>query len=398
MSATATALRLARAPLLRAHTDTRLVELAHAGSDEAFEAIVLRYRRPLLRYCARLLPGGRAEDAVQQAFVNAHAALRSGTSPVDLRAWLFGIAHNATVSGLRQRGWSHEQLDPSMDGVERPDQAVERRQSLDEILRSIEALPPRQRDAIVMRELEGRSYDEIAERLGVTQGAVRQLLNRGRNALRATASALIPPFLVAGSRAGERAGSMASRIAELCTGAGAGGAAAKAGLAAVVATGAIATGIGPAGEPRPEATQSRAIDPPALHVALQPPAAAAAPAPVPLRRGAAAPAANDQAGEPPVRALAQPDHDSSPESDPGTSERERHGAGDGDHAAPVEPSDPTDDVVESEDPVDSSDGEDLHDGATADGQTGDAAGVEHEGEDHTDDAERDFSAPDASPE
>jgi len=398
MPATATALRLARAPLLRAHTDSRLVELAHAGSDEAFEAIVLRYRRSLLRYCARLVPGGRAEDAVQQAFVNAHAALRGGTSPIDLRAWLFGIAHNATVSGLRQGGWSNEQLDPSMDGVERPDQAVERRESLDEILRLIEALPPRQRDAIVMRELEGRSYEEMAERLGVTQGAVRQLLNRGRNALRATASALIPPFLVAGSRAGERAGSMASRIAELCTGAGAGGAAAKAGLVAVVATGAIATGVGPALGPRPDATQSHAIDTPALHVALQPPAAVAAPAPVPLGRAAAPPAASDHAAEPPARALTRQHRDPSPEHGPGTGVRERHGAGDGDDAAPAEPSDPTDDVVESEDPVDSSDGEGLHGDATADGQTGDAAEVEHEGEDHSDEAERDFSAPEASPE
>jgi RNA polymerase sigma factor (sigma-70 family) len=233
-----------------AHGDARLAELAAAGSDRAFEAIVHRYRRPMLRYCSRLLPGGRAEDAVQQALVKAHAALRTGTRPTDLSAWLFGIAHNEAVSGLRQRGWGHEPLDASFDGVERPDEAVERRERLEWVVRSIEALPERQREAIVLRELEGRSYEEIAARLDVSLGSVRQLLNRARNALRAAAGAMAPPF---------------ARLAELLSSSGA-GSGAKAGLAAIVATGAIAAGIG---------SGHHGVDPPSA----EPPAAQASTGP-----------------------------------------------------------------------------------------------------------------------
>ena len=61
------------------------------------------------------------------------------------------------------------------------------------MLRAVADLPPRQRDAIVLRELEGRSYDEIASALGVGDGAVRQLLNRARHAVRAGVAAISPP-------------------------------------------------------------------------------------------------------------------------------------------------------------------------------------------------------------
>ena len=65
--------------LLRGQTDDRLVELAAAGHDHAFEAIVERYRRPLLRYLRRLLSDTLAEDVVQATFINAWSSLRTGT-------------------------------------------------------------------------------------------------------------------------------------------------------------------------------------------------------------------------------------------------------------------------------------------------------------------------------
>src|SRR3954466_6346790 len=184
--------RLAGRPVLRSQSDERLVDLVPAGSEPAFEAIVARYRGPLLRYCKRILPETRAEDAVQQAFVSAYAALHRDDAHIDLRPWLYRIAHNSALNALRDRGLTHAELDEQIDGVERPDQAMGRRQGLRDVLGAVQALPRRQRDAMVLRELEGRSYEEIAGALGVTGGAVRQLLNRARTTLR-TAATAIPP-------------------------------------------------------------------------------------------------------------------------------------------------------------------------------------------------------------
>ncbi|MDQ6914609.1 MAG: hypothetical protein M3155_02210, partial [Actinomycetota bacterium] len=108
--------RLAGRPLLRMQTDARLVDLVRAGNDRAFEAIVERYRRPLLRYCGRLLPPTRAEDVVQQAFLNAFAALRRDEAAIDLRPWLYRIAHNAALNALERR--RPEPVDPQGEGGE----------------------------------------------------------------------------------------------------------------------------------------------------------------------------------------------------------------------------------------------------------------------------------------
>ena len=184
--------RLARRPVLSTQSDERLVDLVRAGSEPAFETIVERYRRALMRYVSRLLPPERAEDVVQQSFVNAFEAMHRDGAELNLKPWLYRIAHNTALNALRDRGLQHDELDERIDGVERPDQALERAQGLRDVLVAVQALPERQRDAIVLRELEGRSYEEIALALGVTDGAVRQLLNRARNSLRAAAAAATP--------------------------------------------------------------------------------------------------------------------------------------------------------------------------------------------------------------
>src|ERR1700704_4752851 len=112
--------RLAGQPILRSQTDERLVDLVRAGHEAAFEAIVARYRRPLLRYCGGILSGGRAEDAVQQTFLKAFDAMRRGDSQLNLRPWLYRIAHNTALNALRHKSLTDQPLDPRMDGVERP--------------------------------------------------------------------------------------------------------------------------------------------------------------------------------------------------------------------------------------------------------------------------------------
>ena len=239
--------RLARRPVLATQTDSRLVDLVRAGYEPAFETIVSRYRAALLRYAERFLPRERAEDAVQQSFLSAYEAMLRDDSALNLRPWLYRIAHNASLNALRDRGLSHAELDEGIDGVDRPDQALERSQGLRDVLAAVQALPERQREAIVLRELEGRSYKEIASELGVNEGSVRQLLNRARNTLRAGATAVIPAGLILRLPWMASAEPVAGRIAELGVGAGAGAVMAKLGATALV-TGAVATGVAVAPE------------------------------------------------------------------------------------------------------------------------------------------------------
>src|SRR2546430_2708395 len=112
--------RLAGSALLHTQSDARLVDLARAGNDRAFEAIVARYRRPLLGYCERLLPPGRAEDAVQQAFLNAYRAIGRNEAELNLRPWLYRVAHNSSLNLLRQNGWDYDEIPEDFDGAVRP--------------------------------------------------------------------------------------------------------------------------------------------------------------------------------------------------------------------------------------------------------------------------------------
>ena len=219
------------------------MDLVRAGNDGAFEAIVARYRRPLLRYCSGVLPEGRAEDAVQQTFVSALEALRAPDAEMALKPWLYRIAHNTALNGLRDRALGHEELSEGIDGVERPEQAFERGEQLRDTVAAVRGLPERQRDAIVLRELEGRSYDEIASELGVSRGAVRQLLSRARVQLQAGMTALVPFGLLARGPWGAAGGELgAARVAELCT-AGAGGAVVTKVCATALVTGAVVGGV-----------------------------------------------------------------------------------------------------------------------------------------------------------
>jgi RNA polymerase sigma factor (sigma-70 family) len=228
--------RLAGAALLKAQSDARLVDMTRAGNDRAFEAIVERYKGQLLRYCARILPDGRGEDAVQQTFLKAYDALHRDTTPLSLRSWLFGIAHNVSLNILRQRDMSVLPASPAraLDATESAHATLERRERFREVLAAVAALPPGQRDALLLRELEGRGHDEIARELGVTGGAARQLISRARSGIRAAAAAFIPFPLLMRLTDGTVAPPTAARLAELTA---AGGGVTLAKVAATAAVG-----------------------------------------------------------------------------------------------------------------------------------------------------------------
>src|SRR3954470_16862428 len=209
--------------LLRTQSDERLVVLARVGHERAFEAIVERYRGPLLRAARRYLPEARAEDALQQAFLSAWSALQRGDEVRDLRAWLYRIVHNTALNQLRVSGYDYAELEESLTPAVAPQEEMERRAVVRQTLTGLAALPDRQREALLRVAIEGRSQEEVARELGVTEGAVRQLVHRARLTLRAAATAITPLPLAtwAAGAGGTVSGPMAERIAELAGGAGA---------------------------------------------------------------------------------------------------------------------------------------------------------------------------------
>jgi RNA polymerase sigma factor (sigma-70 family) len=229
-------------PLLRTQSDTRLTALAAAGHDHAFEAIVERYRKPLSRYLRRLLSEPLAEDVLQATFVRAWQALGSGTDVRELRPWLYRIAHNQAVNALRAAGPAESELPETMaapQAMAAPDLAAERSETLRSTLRGIGELPDRQRAALVAVAVDDRPHADVAAELGLSDGALRQLLLRARTALRAAATALTPYPVVSWLSAGSEVS--AARVAEVAAGAGGIGVAFKTG-AAVLAAGAVVAG------------------------------------------------------------------------------------------------------------------------------------------------------------
>jgi RNA polymerase sigma factor (sigma-70 family) len=174
--------------ILETASDERLVALAQTGDERAFAVIVARYRAPLQRQCRRyLFSAAAADDAVQQTFINAHAALTGGRPPLALRPWLFRIAHNAALNVARDPQSGLDELPVELQGADQPEDVFQRRETLHRVVGAVRALPDSQRQVIVRHAFDGDSHERIAADLGVTAGAIRQLAYRARGTLRAAA-------------------------------------------------------------------------------------------------------------------------------------------------------------------------------------------------------------------
>ena len=244
-----------RTPLLRLQSDERLASLAARGAEPAFAALVARHRAGLVRSCARILPESEAEDAVQQA-LSVPTRPCSAMGPERFSPWLHRIAVNAALKQLRRIPEELPLDEERTDGVEQPPQSQERRERLRETIAAVGALPARQQRALVLRELEGRSHEEIARTLGLTPGAVRQLIHRARSGVRSAVSAITPYGLLL--RLAEGEGQF--RLAELFGGGAAGALAGKTVVAAVV-TGSLAGGIALAPEEKGGGAEAAAAGP-----------------------------------------------------------------------------------------------------------------------------------------
>jgi RNA polymerase sigma factor (sigma-70 family) len=171
------------APLLRLRSDEQLVELFRAGHDEAFHVIHDRYRQRLFAYTRQMLPGSRhdAEDALQDIFVRAYSGLRASDRKLALRAWLYRVAHNRCIDELRRPAPPPpEVLQLVHAPIHDPTAAAEQRESLRRLIADVGRLPEQQRSALLMRELAGMAYADVAAALGVSIPAVKSLLVRAR--------------------------------------------------------------------------------------------------------------------------------------------------------------------------------------------------------------------------
>jgi len=230
--------------LLATQSDARLVELARNGHERAFEALVQRYRRPLLGYCRRvLLPEARAEDALQQALLQAWLALERGDDVRDARAWLYRIVHNTALNALRGSGYDYAELSEAISGAGAPQEDLDRRIAVREALAGLATLPEQQREALLRTAVEGASHAAAAAEMGLSEGALRGLVYRARASLRTVVTA-ITPMPLASWLAG--AAGHGAAVADLAAGGGSAGLAgllAKGG-AAMLAAGVVAAGVG----------------------------------------------------------------------------------------------------------------------------------------------------------
>src|SRR4051812_33723707 len=174
-----------RAPRAGSASDEALVTAIRAGSDAAFTAVVQRYEAPLTAYARQVLGGHHhdAEEVVQDAFVRALRSLRNNDADIALRPWLHAIVRNRCLDQLRKPNRTTD-LDPHeavlADHGPGPVSMIANRQRLEEVVGGLESLPERQRQALLMHELEDRSHSHIGRALGVSAGASKALVCRAR--------------------------------------------------------------------------------------------------------------------------------------------------------------------------------------------------------------------------
>jgi RNA polymerase sigma factor (sigma-70 family) len=171
-------------PLLRLRSDEQLVALFRAGSDEAFGVLHDRYRQRLFAYVRQMLATHSrqdAEDVLQDVFVRAFGALRGDSRAINVRAWLYRVAHNRCIDHLRRpHPPAAEIFEVSRKPLLDPVDEAQRREDLKRLVADVGRLPEQQRSALLMREIDGLSYAEVAGALEVTVPAVKSLLVRAR--------------------------------------------------------------------------------------------------------------------------------------------------------------------------------------------------------------------------
>jgi RNA polymerase sigma factor (sigma-70 family) len=179
-------------PLLRLAPDERLIALVRRGQSAAFETIVARYQARLLAFCRHLL-GSRedAEDVLQEVFAAAYNAMLADRREINLRPWLYRIARNRCLNQLRrQTSIGVDSMDVHFaDGGASTVEKAAGREDFRLLMADIRRLPETQRTALLLREMDALSYEQIAEAMETTVPGVKSLLVRARISLGEAAEA-----------------------------------------------------------------------------------------------------------------------------------------------------------------------------------------------------------------
>ena len=181
-----------RSPLLRLQSDERLISLLRRGNTSAFEVLVARYESRLMAFCRHLL-GSRedAEDVMQEVMTAAFNAILADDRPINVRPWLYRIARNRSLNHLRRaQAIGVDSMDHHLSehGATTADK-VHEREEFRLLVGDIHELPETQKTALVLREMDALSYEQIAEAMETTVPSVKSLLVRARVSLAEAAEA-----------------------------------------------------------------------------------------------------------------------------------------------------------------------------------------------------------------
>ena len=172
--------------------DAALVQLAQAGDAKAFEALVVKYQRRIARHVARYVKAaGDVEDVVQDTFIRAYRGLASFRGDSAFYSWLYRIATNAALSHLKRQppevllgddepDERAAAFEPGVSDEEHPERTLIAKQIAETVQAAIARLQPHLADALMLYEIEGKSYAEIAAMLGIPVGTVRTRIFRAR--------------------------------------------------------------------------------------------------------------------------------------------------------------------------------------------------------------------------
>lgn len=168
--------------------DAACVARAQQGDRAAFTTLVRRYQNPVYRFIVRMVGShDEALELAQDTFVRAWQALAGWQPEAEFRTWLFRIASNAATDALRRRKVVRfaplaEDFD-APHGDPSPEEKLHAKQQVEAVDAALRRLAPDQREIVVLREIEGMSYEEISATLGVSAGTVKSRLARARQAL-----------------------------------------------------------------------------------------------------------------------------------------------------------------------------------------------------------------------
>jgi RNA polymerase sigma-70 factor, ECF subfamily len=182
-------------------SDQDLVARARKGSEKAYRELLGRYQRPVFSLIFRMVRDReRAEDLAQETFVRVFNNIDRYDDRYKFSSWIFKIANNLTIDSIRRKEVPTVSMDGSRNAVtpdqiaattlsiasddENPEELLEARELGEEIERAIDLLRPDYRTAILLRHVEGRPYEEIAEIMSVPLGTVKTYIHRARHALR----------------------------------------------------------------------------------------------------------------------------------------------------------------------------------------------------------------------